>query len=122
MKKKIYMISNNPVNKKESLIDPVLLEDERGNVGFVTIPENCDQTGMYSDLEKLKEVMYESDIIFSLGDLDQVGYFELGIACALNKNVYIVSNNIHLNLVDLKIYVSASNIKFIDIDTFYTLL
>jgi len=122
MSNTLYRITTNSRQKSQLLVNPKFLEDEEGRVAAVTIPTNCIQTRMYHHLEDIKYFMLKVAFIFTLGDLDETNYFELGIASALNKKIYVVSNNKKLSATDLKLYMSNIDIKFISPDAFIELL
>ncbi|WP_207940684.1 hypothetical protein DOK78_001788 [Enterococcus sp. DIV2402] len=122
MSNTIYQITTNPRQESQLLVNPKLFEDEKGRVAAVAIPINCIQTGMYHHLEDIKYFMLKAAFIFTLGNLDETSYFELGIASALKKKIYVVSKNKKLSATDLKLYMSDIDIKFISPDAFIELL
>lgn len=118
----IYRISTSPFTKRNLLVNPKYLEDNNGNVALITIPNDCIQTGMYNKIEDLKLAMLNAKFIFTLGDLDETSYLELGIACSLGKKIYFVSNNDTLSIEKLNLFVRDIDLIFISPKKFISLL
>jgi len=117
-----YQITTNPIINSPSLVNPALLEDDEGKVTAVSIATNCIQTGMYNSLEDIKQALQTAKIVFTIGDLDEWSYLELGIASSLGKTIYVVSQNKKLSAEDLKIYIKGIDLVFLDTDAFIELV
>ncbi|MEB7954692.1 hypothetical protein [Enterococcus faecalis] len=123
MKKKMYRITTDPRDKQsELLINPTCLEDASGNVLAMTISNDCIETGMYSNIDEIIKSLKDADIIFTLGDIDKMSFFELGLATALKRNIYVVTLNESLTTNDLGLSFEENNFKFVSPEEFSKLM
>lgn len=118
MGKQMYRITTDPRKRTELLVDPRLLEDSEGKVGVISVPNDCIQTGMFTEFQDIVKYISQAEIVFSMGDFDKMSIFELGVALGLNKTVYIVSLNKHLNVEDLGFSVQTDRLVFLTPEEF----
>lgn len=113
----IYRISTNPINRNEFY----LLEESENTIG-VGFNENFSiETGMNNSIDKTIEAIKDSSLVYISGAIDPTTFFELGIAIALNKKIYYVTEQKN-NFINLQFPYTLEKLKPIRYKEFIALI